>query len=92
MAKVKKIPMITSKRRRRDRDAGWRTDEPDGSFFRCLLIAERISCLTPLECVVAFCSSSFEVGRLPPVAWLSWSIARGTTNQRKSATRPASAR
>ena len=60
----------------------------DGRLFSHLCAPARIWCFTPLECLVFCANSAFDVGT-PPIAWLIWSTAGGTTSQSRSASTAA---
>jgi hypothetical protein len=61
-----------------------------GRRSRRFWMPARISCLIPVDSLVALSSSELEVGTEPRASPI-WLMARGTTSQRKRATRPARA-
>ena len=91
MAKTKKIPTSTSSAFVPNVTDRWTTLPAEGSFCSRFCSPTKNSCLIPVECFAFWFSSCCEVGT-PPIAWSTWSIARGTTSQSSRASTASTAR
>ena len=83
------MPIRTSKAFFPISTAGWNSVPARGSSRSRRSMAVRMLCLIPVECFASWWICAFV---LPPSAFCTWSTARGTATQSKSAKSAAKTR